>query len=525
MDRAAAFARTAATLPAPVIMRIRRAIWTFLTGQASAIVTLLVALAATPLLLRWLGDDRLGAVEATTQWIGYISLLEFGVGGALMPLMAAALTERDDSRVQNLLVAAMRAYLGVSGLMLLAGIALVAVITTVLPVRPELSFDLRLACAISLLGLLFVPLSPLRTLFEAGQRGYVVNIALLSQSLLITGTSLLFAWASLGISGQFLAVLCGGLAFNSMMVWCAKDRIPALSVLFDKSIRRSSEWHEIWHLNWPSFAFNLCGRVGLVTDNIIIGGLLSPALVVPFFLTQQLAVLVQRQLQGIGNASWAGLAELHVHGDSSLFNQRLIELTRLIGVLGVAALIPIMAFDRTFIALWIGEERYGGDWLIVLAALNAFLLAIFSLWAWCINGTGRVRMIMPGMLVQTGINLMFSIVLTIEWGLIGPVLGTTLGFFAVSVWYLPLLLKRCFATSPAALLKAAVWPMLSAIPFGIGVWFVALAFPAHGWLEMAVEMSLAAVSYLAVWWLVGLSAREKDLWLQRFSLLIPRESY
>jgi len=263
----------------------------------------------------------------------------------------------------------------------------------------------------------------------------------------------------------------------------------------------------------------------LVTDNIIIGGLVAPAMVVPFLLTQQLAILAQRQLQGVGNASWAGLIELQLQGKTELFNQRLIELTRLIAILAVAVLIPICAYDLNFIGLWVGPQRFGGESLVVLASLNAFLLAIFSLWTWCINGIGEVRMVMPGIAVQTAINFALSILLTLKLGLIGPVLGTTFGFLSVSIWYLPMLMHRRFDTRALDLFTAVGWPVASALPFAAIVWSLSRTLPVHGWFDMAAEMSVAALGYLVVWWAVGLSAGEKSLWRQRINLLIPRGSY
>ncbi|MGO9449519.1 MAG: lipopolysaccharide biosynthesis protein [Candidatus Binataceae bacterium] len=506
-------------------MRVRRSIWTFLSGEVSTLIVLLVAVFATPLLLRWLGDERYGAVEAATDWLAYVSLLEFGIGGALLPLMARALGRRDESQAGTLLVAGIRAYLIVTILMVLAGLILVAVIPELLPVGPSLTNDLRIGCAVGVITIGFVPLTPLRILLEADQRGYLIHAALLLQSLMITTVSLILAWAKWGITGQFVAILLGILVFNAVVLQQGLRRFPGVRGSVTGSVKETAEWKEIWNLNWPSFAFNLCGRVGLLTDNILIGGLMSPALVVPFFVTQRLATMTQHELQGVGNASWAALAELQVQGNTDIFNLRLIELTRLIAILAAASLIPIVIYNHNFVALWVGNKRFGGDALSIIVALNAFLQAIFSLWAWCINGTGRVRMIMPGLIAQTVINFSLSIVLTLKLGLIGPVLGTLAGFVSISIWYLPMLLHRCFATSQMELFKASALPIVSAVPFAAAVWWMSRAFPVTGWFDMALEMSLAALAYLSLWWMVGLSAGEKELWLSRVRGLVPGNSY
>jgi O-antigen/teichoic acid export membrane protein len=502
-------------------LRTRRSILTFISGELSTGVTLAIGFVATPLLLRWLGDERYGAFTAALDWFGYVALLELGLGGALRPLLARALAQREDRQVRLLIADGIRAYMTVTAVMLVAGLCLVALITRLLPVSLGSRSDLRLGCLLGVGGLLMIPLAPFRALLEAEQRGYWVNNALLGQSLLITGCSLALAWAGCGIVGQFAALLIGTIAFHTAVSYEGLRQVSSVIVWRRRGFRRSQAWSEIWNLNSPTFAFNVCGRVGLLTDNILIGAFLSPSLIVPFYITQRLATLGQRELQGIGNASWAALAELHAQGQIEVFNRRVVELTRLIAILAVAGLIPVVSYNNHFVALWVGSQRYGGDPLTVIAAINASMLAIFSLWGWCVNGTGQVREIMPGLVVQTAINFALSVILTLRLGLLGPVLGTLAGFLTISSWYLPWLLHRLFGTSLVELIMAVVVPVISAIPFALIVRWLCHTFPAHGWIELAMEMGGSAAAFLGLWWLIGLSAAERVLWLRRAYSLAP----
>ncbi len=162
--------------------------------------------------------------------------------------------------------------------------------------------------------------------------------------------------------------------------------------------------------------------------------------------------------------------------------------------------------------------------MTVIAATDCFLQAIFSLWGWCISGTGRVAQIMPGMIAQTALNFALSLILTFKFGFLGPVLGTLAGFAAVSSWYLPWLLHRLFQTSPVELAAAALLPLLSGIPFGTIVWWFSRSLPPRGWLDLSAEMGLCGLLYLASWWLIGLSPVEKQLWWRRAHALVPGRS-
>src|SRR5262249_52558978 len=168
----------------------------------------------------------------------------------------------------------------------------------------------------------------------------------------------------------------------------------------------------LWKLNWPTLVFNLTSRISLFSDNIVVGSILGPAVVAPFFLTQRLASLAQQQLQGMGNATWAALVELHARGDSMAFRSRMLELSSLVSGIGVAVLAPIAAHTRQFIALWLGPKTYAGDAVTVLACLNGWLWSIFSLWGWPITGTGNIAAWAPYSLTFLAVNLAVSVIAT-----------------------------------------------------------------------------------------------------------------
>ena len=229
-----------------------------------------------------------------------------------------------------------------------------------------------------------------------------------------------------------------------------------------------------------------------MTDNLVVGGMLGAALVTTLFFTQRLAVLAQTLLQGIGSATWASFADLHARGEHATFNRRLVELSRLVAVLSVAGLGPIVAYNRHFVGVWMGPEfTYGGEAVIIIAAINAFLIAQFSLWGWCFSATGQTHRVVVSSIAAAVVNVAASIALTRSLGLIGPLLGSTVAFVAVSLWNFPWLLGRVFGTSIAALVRAVLVPLACGLPYAWGLWWVAQHHQPLGRIGLAAEMGLA----------------------------------
>ena len=90
---------------------------------------------STPLLLGWLGEERLGAVRTATDLFGYLTLLELGLGGSLGPLLARALARGDRRALHHTMAAGTRAYLLLTVPVLAVGLALSLGLDNLIPLR------------------------------------------------------------------------------------------------------------------------------------------------------------------------------------------------------------------------------------------------------------------------------------------------------------------------------------------------------------------------------------------------------
>jgi len=519
--------------------RTRKATWGFLSGLAFAGITVIVGLVATPLLLKWLGPERFGAFRAANDWTGHLTIFELGLSWALIPLFARALGRGDIPAVRAILQVGVRVYLGVALLMLAAGAGLALVMGHLVPVGSNAVHDLQRGCWVGLLAIVVVPLTPFRALAEADQRSYLINSLFIVQALVVTGLGLLLAWAGWGITGQFLAASLGLYPLLFFLMHDGFRRYGRVGVFgthpMPSPVGSEDSTHpteagdltairrEIWKMNWPSLIRNTCGRIGLFTDNLLIAYFLGPAVVASFYLTQRTCVLAQSQLLGIGSAGWAGLVELVHKGQIATFHRRLIELTGLVTVLGIAVMVPLAGFNRDFISLWVGPTCFGGEWITGLAAINGILLSIFSLWGLVISGAGHVARVVPGTVASAVVNIVVSVLATILLGPPGPLLGTLTALATINSWFFPMLLKRLFHVPLRPLFMAILSPALIGIPYAFGVRWFAHTHPAPGWVALSLELAGLALVYLVLAWLAVFNASERAVWMWRFRLFLrPR---
>ena len=498
--------------------RTGRSIITLVTGMAGTVVTVLAGLAATPLILRGLGDERYGIFRAASDWLMYLGLLELGLGGALRALFARALAQDDPTQVATVLRAGQRAYLRVMIISMVVGTGLAVVLPTLVQVPDDWTGEFRFGVGIAVAGLALLPLAAYRPLAEASQRGYLVHLAITVQALTTAGCAVVFANLSWGLPGQFLATVLGTLAgavlvtvdgYRRLSVAGTSDPTP-----IEKELRSQSR---------PMLFFDLAGRLSLFTDNILIAGLLGPASVASFALSQRLIAAAGAQAGALGVAAWAGLIDLHYRGAHEQFARRLAQLTRLTSLLGLALLVPVAVANHEAIALWVGSERYAGPVVTWLAAGNAWALAVLSAWGWPLNASGRVAVVLPSMLTGTAVNLIVSITATATIGLPGPLLGTAAAFLFVSWWWLLKLLRQHFQTRSGILLGAALRPVLIAIPYTVGLLLLVEWLPildparplAERWLSLALFGGIAAIVFLGLGWFTALTSEDRAEWRAR----------
>ena len=285
-------------------------------------------------------------------------------------------------------------------LTLAVGLALAPAIDR-LALRPEdrpltaLVADLRRAWLVGLIGCLGLALGPLRALVDLRQqRGYRgTDPPPAVQGLLITGLSLLGAWAGWGITGQARAVAVGA---PCRPRWCWPGSACGAA-----------------RACWPR-----CGRPGPTRRPAVRCGpqrppsgaepqrpprpadrrhrgrtAAGPGVLAALFVTQRLAALCRPSCRASGAASWAGLAESHAQGRTDVFNRRLVELTRLVAVLGVAAPClssPTIAASSSS-GCWPGWARRATAATPSRPSRRrtCWAPAVVSLWNWCFSAPGR----------------------------------------------------------------------------------------------------------------------------------------
>jgi O-antigen/teichoic acid export membrane protein len=461
-----------------------------------------------------LGGERYGVYRTLLDIFAYLTLLDLGFGAALGASLAGAQGKGDSQQVRELISAGLRRYIRIGLGMLLVSAVLVAALPRLIHVRQLSSREMMTAGLISMTPILFIPISTYRALLEARQEGYIVQLIQISQSLLATILLLITArlgWRLPGQAGATSAALI--LAQLSTFFFATRFR----GVEFGHA--RQETVSLVQRLQWPSLVYVITGRIGLLSDNVVISSMLAPALVAPFYLTQRVVTVATTQLQQVGSATWAGMVELVARGMKREFREKMLDLTSMVSGGALAVLAPIAAFNQHMIRVWVGSSNDAGAGIVLLSCVNAWFLALFTLWTWPVTGLGLISKLLPTQILSTLVNLVVSIVATKYIGLAGPLIGTLAGFAGIASWGFPRVLAQELGVEPRSLWASAALQLCWGLPYLGALWIISHSMAPMRTVPLGCASLLAVFGGIALWWTFGLSKAARSHWRHRLSFV------
>lgn len=158
-------------------MRKKKAVYTAITAIILQIVLIIVNLILPHFIILKYGSNVNGLINSITQFLGYIALLETGIGGVVKAALYKALAKKDNKELNSIIVTTQKFFKKICG----ALIIYVLILCFIYPILVAKEFtifytiSLLLIIAINSFIQYYFGLSN-QILIQADQRGYIVNI-------------------------------------------------------------------------------------------------------------------------------------------------------------------------------------------------------------------------------------------------------------------------------------------------------------------------------------------------------------
>lgn len=417
-----------------------------ISEHASLFLGSVIGLLLTPFILKQIGTEGYGVFLLANDTVSWLVLIDLGLTGSLSVHLARQSSHSNARTISQYASSTFFSQLGVALVIAVAGIGISLVFPAFFDVPQDLHADTVLLLLLLTLGLaLNYSTRAFRSVLVSQQHIYFKNLSemlrVVSRSIfilvfLVSGAGLI----SLGFADIFATSLASGL-----LIYAAFRHVPHLSIK-----AKYVSWELILKVGKIGIWFSLgaLSRVVIYSlDRTVAGKIVSLEAVTLLVLTGRLYYLARPVFESFSANAQPAIGQLL--GDEN--RKQALEVARQLFILsnGITILISlsIWSANRQFVLAWIGRENYGGELLDTTMALSIILTNWVSPHRVVLSAAMMAKEQTLIRLIEAALNIALSLLLTMEFGLIGVALSTCLATLLTSFWMFPLLVAKLFRQS------------------------------------------------------------------------------
>lgn len=469
-----------------------------LANGIAQFASMISGLILMPWLIRSFGTADYGLYMLAGAVAGYASLMDFGVGSAVVKKVAERAALKDSEGVRQLASTALAFYMLV-GLVVAAINVLVAVNTqTIFKVTPADAVLLRnMLLVVAAASLFSWPLSTFGAVLAGYQRYTVTARTSLFASL---GTIAVTVAVIVAHQGPFVLILgtsLVGTAAGFINFFVARRHIAAEREVSPLSAERTV-FREIVSFSWAIFVIQVCVLVVYQqTDRLLLGIFVGAVAVGLYEAAGKFQGFVQ-QLAAFSTSAVMPLASnLDSAGRDSALQTLFLRGTKYAIALIAPVVVGLIVLAKPLLLRWLGPQ-FAAESLAAQVLISHQILTVSTpVGDSVLVGLGKLPKRLPYAVALTVENLVISLLLVKPLGIMGVVIGTTVPFFIDYPFHIHMLLKET-DLSYSRFLRDVVAPTYPLLLLTLGA---SLLFLRTRLMKSIVGIGIAGVACVGIYWL------------------------
>lgn len=474
---------------------------------------LVVGFVVSPILVAGLGSFGFGVWQVLGRLVGYIS----PAGGRPSQALKWSIANRQGSDDLDEKRRQVGSSLIVAAIFLPILLPLGAVVAWFAPIwlkaPADLVWPIRVATAFLVTNLVAVNfVSVPRSVLEGENLGY--KRMGLSALLVLTGGGLMIlaVKAGTGLPGVALATLATTLITGTTFLFVVKSYVP----WFGARLPSRLEVQGFLTLSWWFLGWRFVMQALRSSDVVVLGIADSPEVVSVFALTryvpETLITFVGMLIMGVA----PGLGGLIGSGKLAKSAAVRTEMMSFTWLLVTIAGVGILAWNRSFVGLWVGDEFYAGELanllIVILVAQFVFIRTDANIIDLTLDLRNKV--IVGAIAAALAIGLATAFVVFLDGGIVGLCAGFILGRGLLSFLY-PAIVARTLEIQLSVQLRRAVRPAIVSAGLFAAAVLVGRRYGVEGWLALIAVSAATVLVVGPVAFLAGLAAEQRAMLIQR----------
>ncbi len=416
--------------------RSKNGLRNIIVSFSTSVLTIFLSFVNRTIFINFLNEEYLGLNGLFSNVLSFLSLAELGIGVAINYALYQPLKDNDISKLKSLMWLYKKLYTIIGFIVLALGIALTPFLRFLIKEMPDNIPHIHLYF------ILFVINSGVsyfctykRSLIICDQKEYISTITLTVSKIILILMQLIILIITHSFMLYTVAMVICTLGENLTISYIADKKY---SFLKEKDIEPliDEEKNNIKKNVYALILHKIGGAIVFSSDNIIISkfvGLVSVGLYSNYTL---IITSVDSVLKKMLATLTSSVGNLMVSSkDNGLAEKTLYRMLYANMCLYSLSSVCILSLMESFIRLWVGEK-----YLIPFAALLTAVLSFY------LTGMRRTVMIFKDAsgvfqqdkykpLIESIVNIVFSIPLAIKFGIAGVLGGTIISTLSVSFWF------------------------------------------------------------------------------------------
>jgi len=478
----------------------------------------ILPLVTSPYIVHHLGVDAYGVLSLATAVVGYLAVLDLGMGTATIKYIADAYVDRDFSAISKIIGTSIVIYsgLGLLGTLIILASANLIVLHILKVPATMVSITLAVLYLSSLGFLINMPLAVFNSIPSALQRFDIVA----KQNMVLGTVTALGQVALLALGYSLRALVAFNVGVSVIGIWVfvliARRLLPPQTSFRPKYDGATAK--RILRFSVLKVFSIISGQIVFQLDKLLVAAFLPLASVSYYVIPLGLAQRIISIIPNITTAVFPAVSEFR--SDREKLNDLYLRVAK--GVLMVVLPIAMMlvVFARTILLLWMGPDFAAqGTATLQYLALAFFLASFAAVPGVFVEGLGKPEI--PSLFagISAVLNLGFALLLIPRIGIAGPAVALIFNSMITVPLFIDRVNRKVLQVKNGTFVRRAVLKPLVAIAPACGLLMV-LKSRVDSLLTLGAVALLACVFYAALCLLLGvIDAAERKMIVEYWNIL------
>jgi len=465
-----------------------------------------------PLVLRFAGQETLGAYAIVMQVVAYLSFTDLGFSFALGRYLAQAFGYDDHGRQFYKVMTTGRTFLvgtGIARGVLVFLFSLWA--DKAFSLSAEVSSQVRIGLQIlAVWDIIRTPWLIFWNGLNATQRLAAANLSGIAGNVTRLFLTIWLVMNGAGIVGLILGNVFSDAVALILQVLHYRRLYPQL--LPGWGIPDRALVKEMLGFGAQGVLIGISWRLIASTDNVVVGYLYGAAAASVYYSTQMPSTIGYLIVNQIPDNATPALNELYARGDWPALRRIFIQLHRYTLLVSSLLFMGIVVLNRRLIEAWVGPGQYAGDVMTVALAIFTLFITISKVNDVYIYVSGKIKTLTKLIMIEGVVNLTLSLILGRIFGLQGVMVATVIASL-ITATYRQWRARRDQALSIREYGRRVLAPALPPIGAGlVSSWLAIQLLPKSGWVSLLAVAGIMVGTYLVTALVVSVT-REERSWL------------